>query len=259
MIPLSPDGYFYLQDARGELVPKPYSRRWLLPYLLGSDPRNWKLLTHACLALIPMNAFYYASAFGLKGWSALFATALICAQPGLRLSLRYPVLNDAPAFMLALCTAGLAHEGHIWPAVMLSLWLGAMRESAPVFAALWAWSPWPLLGLLAAGWFRKSAPSDIPWLAHPMQEAWKKRREIGLDGNVYFWPLGGALAGLTIYSWQTALTVTIASAQLFIAQDTLRLLVWCAPVLCVGATTILPSILWILTLLITIFYQTSKA
>lgn len=262
MIQLSPDGLWYLRMAAGHHVPRPYSRRWLLPRLLGPHPERWRALTLASFAILPIVAAEYFSARGLAGWSLFFATALLCALPGLRLPLRLPVLLDAPSFALALLVAWSASAWPWWLMAPLSLVLGATRETAPVFAALWAWSPWPLLGLAAAGWWRPSAPPDEarePWLVHPVQEAWKMRLALGLDGGLYLRPWGGALAGLIAPSWQTLATVVVAHGQLFVAVDTVRLAVWAAPVLVLGAAQVVPPALWPLALLVTVLHRETRA
>src|SRR5690242_7396860 len=122
---------------------------------------------------------------GLTGGERLFAAALVCALPGVRAcSLRLPVLLDAPSFAIALLLAAVAAfspapgtERVLWQTALFVIALlgGATRETIPIFGALWAWSPWPLLGLLAVGWSRPAAPTDIPWLTHPVREAWALR------------------------------------------------------------------------------------
>lgn len=259
---LSPDGHHYIRAAAGHSVPAPYSKRWLLPRLLGPRPERWRLLTFASFAALSPAAAGFFHTRGLAGWPLAFATALLCALPGLRLPLRLPVLLDAPSFTGAMAVAWSAGAGPWWLTAALSLVLGATRESAPVFAALWAWSPWPLVGLATAGWWRPSAPPDAerePWLAHPWREAWKLRRQIGLDGTLYVRPWGAALAGLVAPSWQVALTVAVAHGQLLQAMDTLRLAVWAAPVLVVGAAQVIPPAMWPLAILVTALHRDDRA
>lgn len=247
---LSPDGWFYLAAARGEKVPVPYSRRWFLPRSLGASVREWVWCTRLSLAVTPLLAWWYFGAMGLDGLARVFATALLCVLPGVwRCSARFPVLLDAPSFALALWIAWATKTGPWWYAGALALVGGATRETVPVFAALWCWHPLPLVGLVASGWWRKSAPSDIPWLTHPVREAVALRRRIGLDGGLYLRPFGAALAGLAAPSWQVAVTVAVAHLQLLAAQDTIRLTVWCAPVLVLGAAKSLPVAWWGLALL----------
>ncbi len=257
---LTLDGYHYLRAATGLPVPSPYQRRRLLPWLLGPHPQRWAALTYASLALLPAASALYLSAVGLTGIRLAFGVALLCALPHHRFSLRFPVLTDAPAYTLALLTAWASLRAP-WAAIPLALTLGAMRESAPVFAALWAWDPWLLVGLLAARWWGPTCPPSAaePWLLHPFRSAWKQRCDIGIDGSLYLRPWGGALLGLTAPSWQLALTLAVAHAQLFTALDALRLTVWAAPVLCAAAARVMPPEWMALALLVTLVHNDTRA
>lgn len=242
--PLSPDGHFYLAAAHGLPVPSPYHRRWLLPRALGPHPSRWATLTRvSLLATPPAAAAYFAAAPGLRGWRLAAAVALLSALQGVwRLPLRFPVLLDAPSFVLALLTAAVAASPWPWASVAPALVLGAIREPAPLFAALWAWHPAPLVGLLASGWWRRAAPAPagVPWLTHPVQAALELRRAVGWDWTLYLRPWGPAVVGLAAPSWQLAVTVVVAHLQLLAAQDTVRLVVWAAPVLVASAVGVLP-------------------
>lgn len=255
---LSPDSLHYLRAAEGLAVPHPYRLRWLLPRLLGPHPERWRTLTRLSLAWTPLAAVAYFASRGLADAHVAFAAALLCALPALRLPARLPVLTDAPAFAMALLCAALAPR-HPWAAALLSLPLGAARETAPLFAAIWSWSPVPLVGILAAGWWRPAAdPSPAePWLVHPWREAWALRRRVGLDADIYLRPWGAALLGL-VPTWQVAATVALAHVQLLVAVDTLRLTVWCAPVLAFHAAAIPPA-WWALALVVTAVHCEARA
>lgn len=262
-IRISPDGAHYLRMGSDGAAPHPYCRRWLLPRLLGSDPQRWVWLTHISLAATPSLALVYFFSMGLPRWQAAFAAALLCSLPGLRLPRRLPVLTDAPAFALTLAVASLAASGHPWAAAYLALPLGAMRESGPVFAALWAWHPVPLIGLVAVRLFPvpRLIPPDPsePWLAKPFAYALALRQHIGLDRGLYVTPWGAALLGLAVPTWQMAAAVLVAHAQLFVAVDTLRLTVWAAPVLVLGAAKIIPPAWWTLAIVATAVHQDARA
>ena len=259
---LSPDGHFYLAMARRELVPMPYARRWLTPMICGSDPRRWRTLTRMSLLGTPWIAWHYFSAMGIEGHERIFAAALLSVLPGVwRCSWRFPVLLDAWSFFLALAVATMAARGDVLGAVVLALLGGATRETIPIFAAVWSWSPWPLVGLLGVGWWRKAAPlgPDAPdWLTHPARAAVKLRLAIGLDASLYLRPWGAALAGLVAPSWQTAAALLLAHAQLVVAQDTIRLTAWAAPVLVLGAAKVIPPAFWPLALLVTLVQRDDR-
>lgn len=251
-IVISPDGAYYLRMAMGKSMPSPYHRRWLLPYILGPNPAAWFACTWASLALTPIAAWIYFGTMGLDDHARIFAAALLIVLPGVwRCSYRFPVLTDAPSFMLALTCAWLARSGHVAASVALSCMLGGMRESGPVFVASWAWNPWPLVGMLGARWAGPCASPDVPWLAHPFREAWALRRRIGLDASLYLRPWGAALIGLVAPTWQTVTTIIVAHAQLFMAQDCIRLVAWCAPVMVASAAPHIPQTWWALALIAT--------
>jgi hypothetical protein len=175
--------------------------------------------------------------------------------------MRFPVLLDAPSFALALLVAWSASSAPWYVSAPAALALGAMRESGPVFAALWAWHPLPLVGLCAVGWWKRAAPPPAhePWLAHPWRAAWALRRRIGLDSSLYVRPWGAALAGLCALSWQMAVTVAVAYGQLFQAQDAMRLYTWAAPVLVVAAAKVIPPAWWAVALVVTLVHREDSA
>lgn len=253
---LPPDSIHYLRAAEGMVVPHPYRIRWLLPRVLGPHPERWQSLTIASLVALPPVAGWYFHARGLTGWAVAFAVAMLCSLPALRLFAILPVLTDAFSFTGTLLVATCATQAPWWVTVPLTLILGATRESAPVFAALWAWSPLPLVGLVAVGWWRPAAPPspDEPWLAHPFREAWRHRVYLGPDRGSYVAPWGAALAGLAAPSWQMAANVLVAHAQLLVAVDTLRLAVWCAPVVVLGAAQAIPPAWWPVAIVVTLMH-----
>ncbi len=243
--PLSPDGFFYLCAAKGEKVPRPFAYRWLLPAVLGDRPWRWVLCTALSLAALGPLAWGFFGTFGLDGPARLFAVALLLLLQGVtRTSLRYPVLTDAPGFALTLAAAWAARAGAWWAAGLLSLLAGATRESSPLFAALWAWHPLPLVGLAVVGWWRPRAEANRPWLENPVREALLLRRRLGLDGTLYVRPWGAAILGLALPSWQLGATLAAGYLQLLTAQDSIRLYQWAAPVLVVHAAHVLPLNTW---------------
>ncbi len=260
---LTPDGLYYLAAARGEPVPRPYAYRWLLPTLLGPEPWRWALCSYLSILALGPIAWGYFGAVGLEGWPRAWAVAALLLLQGVtRTSVRYPVLLDAPSFALALATAWAARAGSpaaLPVAVLLALAAGATKEPAPLFAALWSWSPVPLVGMLATGWwvrhvdpavaapegYRVPPVEPLPaWLTHPVREAVALRRRVGLDFTLYVRPWGPAIAGLGAPTWQLALTLAVAYGQLIAAQDSIRLYQWAAPVLVAQAAVALRLETW---------------
>lgn len=221
---LSPDGRYYALSAKGERVPRPYSLRWALPLTLGD--RAWAWQAASFIGIVVTAWLLDPRAAWLFLWLPM--TALNC---------RLPVLVDAPAFALALGSALAASRGWWALSVALGLAAGACKESAPVFAAAWSLSPWPLLGLLAAGWWRRAAAPDQEWLERP----WSSARRDPLDWRRMLLPWGAVLplawAGA---AWDRAtlaagVALVLGYAQLLRSMDDARLYQWAFPAVAVLA------------------------
>ncbi len=134
-----PDGRRY---CSGKPQPKPFHRRFC----------SWpaKLLT----PLTWLSLLFVAVSFGTWWQSLLFITL-----PGVALVATRPTCVDGPTMALA-WGSSLLWPTHPVLAVALSCLSGAVHERGPVFAALYCWSPWPLLGLAAVQWWRKPARWD---------------------------------------------------------------------------------------------------
>lgn len=257
MIP-TPDGVRYLHLGAGERVPKPYHLRWLVPWLCGRRDRAW---------LVSAWSSWVAAAVlvGLlaPSWQTGVAAGLMfAALPGIRFNVRHPILVDLPAMALAIGAAVLASQGQLVAAVVVAVLAGTAKESSPLFAAVYAWCPWLLLGLVAPAvrWLvsRPAAIADDPlrryqigpggyvpefaWiLEHPFRAGVKYHRAAWWDGAVMVAPWGAALVALADPSWQLLVALVAGYAQLLVATDTVRLYQWAAPVVCVAAATAVPA------------------
>jgi hypothetical protein len=227
---LSADSWRYLAMAKGEGAPKPYHYRWLLPRLLGEDRRRWATVSTASVAgMVP--AMWWLTGNPASG---AFAFTLYGVWDMAR---RQPVLTDAPA-MLAAIVAAAATKHRRWElAVAASLVAGATRETAPVFAAVYAWHPLPLIGLVSplVREFQPEGPDITDDFSHtcvtePTAAAYQVRAGSLHDWKLYAATLGGLLAGGR-GDVRTAAVLVAAYAQLAVAVDTSRLIVWAWPVL----------------------------
>jgi hypothetical protein len=151
---------------------------------------------------------------------------------------------------LAVACAVASHYGApIYVVAVLALVAGSAKETAPIFAALFAWSPWPLVGLLAplaALRIIADGPDVLDahnaWiLEHPLRASWKFHKGHLLDGAKFLAPWGGAVAGFAHLDWQLAAVLAAAYGQVVVATDTVRLYQWAAPVMCVAAATAVPT------------------
>lgn len=218
---LSPDGHRYLA-AR---PPRPFVWRWLLPAVSRRRPDRFARITWAHLAAAPLVAWWWAD------WRlAAFAAGLAGVT---HISVRFPVLVDVAAQVWALAAAGAAGR-QLWPAmVVCALVAGAISEKAPFFAALYAWSPWPLVGLAAVGWWRRPGPDPLgpghAWiLERPLAASWAFHRH--LPAWVWVLPWGAGLACIAAPSPQLWATLGAGYALTLVATDTVRLYQWAWPV-----------------------------
>jgi hypothetical protein len=238
---LTPDGARYLAAAE-KRVARPFHYRWLLPRLLGTDDRKWKWTNHAALwACLPL-AYLFAG----SGWRGVAAAGLVMGLNGVwHFNRRFVVLVDATGMMLALASA-VAFQHGLWPVcVALALLGGCVRETAPVFAALYAWNPLPLIGLLAPAVRHLQRQGDDvldgenAWvLAHPVLAS--RKYHAGIPRAHYVLPWGASLVALANVSPQLAAVVAVAYAQCLVATDTVRLYMWSWPVVVAAAVHAVP-------------------
>jgi hypothetical protein len=253
---LAPDSAYYLDAGAGKRVPIPFAYRWFLPFALGTVHNRWRIVTLAAIGIQGGALAVYAH--------DLRAVILVGFLPALwRFSLRHPILADAPAMAVALCGAATwTVLPHTWPTILLlltlSLLAGGMRETAPVWMAIYCWSPWPLAGLLAvlpgALKARKVDPtSDNIWIQHPVESALKARRGHWLAWQLVAVPWG-VLLPLAVWHATPRVWLALALAHLpwLATSDWNRIAAWAAPVLAVAALS-WHSDLWPLLLLIHVF------
>lgn len=215
----------YQRAARGD-APRPFCWRWLIPALAGDTPNAWRRPSMAYLAMLPFLLYDYLP----KTPSTLLVVLVVGLLPPIwERPLKVTYLVDAPALAFALAAA--CDGGPRWMAIGFALLAGATRETAPLFAALWAWSPWPLVGLLAVPWWRRGVP---PWRhAHLYVKPWRRfaaqrwRQGFSLT-YVLMW--GGLLPAFAALDLRASVTLAVAAVPLFRSIDTARLWVpWAMP------------------------------
>lgn len=226
---LGPDASRYVV-AHERPVPRPYHYRWLIPKLCQGDRRKFTAVTYASLlGMVPAMRWYTGR------WEpGLFLFGL----PGVWHINRYcPYLADPPAMLAAIVSAAAVKRGQWGLGIAASLVGGSIKETAPVFAALYAWNPLPLIGLIGpALQHLKPEGEDITddashyVLEHPFETAYSYR--VGQARNWRLWvaPWGALLLGLRADA-QTVATVGAAYGQLLAATDNERLYQWAWPVL----------------------------
>ena len=252
---VTPDGLRYLHPH----PPAPFHRRALLPWLCGTDPKRWIAQAWIGYALIAVGTFALVG-----GWQGVAAAALVLVLPGIMLGLVHPVLIDTTALGLAVCSAALWVQGFEVLAVVLVLIAGAVKESAPVFAAVFAWTPVLLVGVAVAliiGWIRKPGEpmaemgKHHQWiLEHPFKASRKYHDGVLKSlSPILVYPWGALVVALAAPSWQLGAALALGYAQLLIATDTVRLYQQAAPAVAIAATTAVEPVWWPVLLVLTAF------
>lgn len=245
---MGPDAARYLHSAIGGAVPRPFHLRWLLPTVCGRHLRRWWVVYTLSWPLLAIAAFAWQSG---HGWQTATATVLLLvALPGiLGPAVVAPVGVDLPSSALAL--AGVALWPHL-PPVAVVCWLLAagVKETAPVFAALWLWSPWPLVALIVpavTALVCKPGPDPLGYqfqriADHPIRTSMEAHRGKWRDGWVMLAPWGACLAALHQPTWQLAACLVVAYGLLIVATDTVRLYQHAAgPVMAATAAHAIPT------------------
>jgi hypothetical protein len=224
----APDSAYYLALGRGHRVPSPFCYRPLVPWVVGTSDRRWRVAT--VTGLVAQGVLVA----GLTGDAR--ASLLLLALPGgARFSVRCPVLVDPLAMAAAIGLAWVATAMPLAFAVSFLL-LGAMRESAPVWAAIYARSWWPLVGLLVfpiarAFLHRPTTAADPVWIQTPWL-CLERRRGQWLNPYSMLLPWGVLLPLALLGDWLTTVVVYgVATLPLAIATDTARIQQWAAPAL----------------------------
>ena len=252
---LGPDASRYWHAAGGGRVPRPFRIRWLLPKVCGHNEGRWWFAWFAGWVLAAVGMFGWVVSTGASWQLAGAASVLLLGLPGfLGPGVTIPIGVDIPATGLTLCGVALCGFGW-WPVgVVLIAVAATIRETSPVWAALWLWSAWPLLALvvpLVAFKVIRSGPDPLgPRFQHiadhPVSSALRAHRGQWRNAWVMVAPWGVCLVGLGSPSWPLVAVLVLAYAQLLVATDTVRLVHHAAgPVLAVAAVQGIP-VEWLL-------------
>lgn len=245
--PMTWDGLRYTADGP---VPSPFHYRWLIPAATDRDPEKMAMVTRASLLALPLAMRAYTGSW--KPGLMLFGLHHVWRYNWVR-----PVLVDAPAMLVAVAAAA-ATAVSPGAGIALSLLGGTVKETVPLFAAAFAWSPWPLVGLvvLAARWLQPDGSDPVPAtefahqaLEHPFQTAWFERKGRMLDPKLWVLPWGLCLLALHDPSPQVLATLALAYAQCLRSTDTPRLYQWAWPVMAAAASKKVPKEWFVLALL----------
>jgi hypothetical protein len=249
---VSNDGRRYLHSGARQPIAFPFALRWLLPLLCGTSVRRWQLCTVAHLVLLPPLVTLWLEPWIASERLQIVGGLMICGFAGIwRMSLYRPVLVDAPAMTWGL-TAAIFFQHHLWYlGILCSLVAGSIKETAPVFAACYAWNPLGLIGLAAPIVRRLTVrPGSDPLgeeslLRDPLRTGRLSHVGRWLDPAVMVAPWGAGV--LAAFATDRAIvpilatTAALAYSQLLLATGTVRLYQWAAPPVVLGAASVIPD------------------
>lgn len=232
---VTPDGHRYLTLTETR-VPRPFHFRWLIPTICRQSPLRWKVSTYLSVAALAPLAWWYTG----SPWMA------VCVWlPGIQFNWRHPVLVDAPGMALALLAAVLWPV--CWPvAVAVVLVAGMVRETAPVWSAVYAWNPLLLVGLVPVAIRALQRPGPDPCgrdadLAHPIRSSVAAHRNRWLDPYAMVTPWGPLVVSVLALTPQLAVALAAGYAQLLVATDSVRLFQWAWPPVALAVVHVAPA------------------
>jgi len=250
-----PDAARYLLAAEGKRVAFPFNVRWLLPALCGTDVAAWWVAWGLSWPVLAGSLVWWAHGLGASWPVALSTAVLVVALPGvLQPHSTWPVGVDLPALAVSALSAACFVNGQPVLGFVFAVWAVTIKEQAPVWIALWAWTPWPLLVLPLAGvaYLVRRPQIDsvtaLPLLRrvhdHPVRSAFEHRKQAGGWRN--FWlmaaPWSVGLVALLDPSAQLVVCLLVGYGALLVATDTVRVYQPpAAPVVALVACGVIPE------------------
>ena len=258
VVSIGPDAARYLYAARGQTVPRPFHLRWLLPATCGDSFTAWRWVRLASWPLIVAGFIGWQHNVGMSWQAAAIGAVLLVSLPGIRgPEAVIPVGVDLPATAVSLLACWLLTGTHPAQVVagLLLVGLGAtIRETVPVWVALWVWSPLPLLLLIVPLVRHLTAttgpdplgPKFDQIAAHPIRSSMEAHRGRWLDGWLMLAPWGVVLLALHSPPLPLIAALVLAYGQLVVATDTVRLVHHAAAPPAAAAAAALIPIEWAL-------------
>jgi hypothetical protein len=226
--------------------------------VLGQNIKAWRAVWLASWVVLAAGMVGWRLAEGDDWRVALAAAAFLAALPGiLGPVVSIPVQTDLPATALTVCGVALLALDHPaqWAAGVACIAVAAtMRETAPLWAAVWAWSALPLVALVAplVAWLvirpgRDPLGAKFQEIAdHPVRAGLAFHSGRWRDAWLMVAPWGATLAALYAPTPQLAVGLVAAYALLLVATDSVRLYQHAAgPLMAAGAAQVIP-VEWLL-------------
>ena len=250
-----PDAARYLLAAEGKRVAFPFNLRVLLPALCGTNLVRWWVAWGVSWPLLAVGVTLWAQGRGASWPVAVAAAALVVSLPGvLQPHSVWPVGVDLPGMAVAALSAACFAHGQVAAGLALALVAVLVKEQTPVWIAVWAWSPLPLLVLpvVAVVYLRRRPFMDqvtsVPLLRrvhdHPVRSALEHRTQAGGWRN--FWlmvaPWSVGVAALLEPTPQLVVALAVGYGALLVATDTVRVYQpAAAPVVMLAAAQVIPE------------------
>lgn len=246
-------GREYLSVAKKDPVFTPFCWRWLVPTLCGTDPLKWKRYNRIALAVTFPVIADLALLWGLSPLQAAVVVLLWGLVPSIHQYPRRYILVPDPIAMLFVLFAGssallYAKTGmafHLVLFIVDCLLAGAARESAPVFIAAGTLNPLALIGLLGAGWWRKSCPAPRE-VEHLSGSPFKMLKIHGVGKLIrgfehdWVWKIGPAAVSLVSLDLRAYAALGVGITQMALGADKIRLLLHGLPFILIPAVAVTP-------------------
>lgn len=230
------DSFYYYAASDGHRTPKPYCFRVLLPLVCGRRVWAWRTVAIISTILIGPMLVRYLHVLGYGRWWCVMGVVLWAGLYGVAGEhVTHHIIPDPLAQFLSLMAATLYLSNHLLPATIIALLAMLTKEISPLFIALFAWTPLPLIvyPLLWMVWkWRGKSSTNNPHLHSPLVTVWQRRHsreELTWQYLVSPWGVVLPLA-LSCPNVQLLATLTASYGQLLLATDGSRLYMWAFPV-----------------------------
>lgn len=239
------DEMLYFMMVSGQKAQSPFHYRWLLPWLERKWSGIWQPLNITCLIATAPVMVLYAAVGGLSWFACLYAAALYLGLFGVSTYLFVRTFFvDSAATLFALSAATLWLYGWWAPAIVCVLIATCFRETSFVYAALFAWTPWLLIGGVA---FLARHLISPPCKGAPNPFTYVRdygKRHFRLRPTVLLLPWCAALAALFAPSAQLIVALLIGYFLCTLASEHDRIYMAPAfPIMCASAAMITPILL----------------
>ena len=224
----------------GRAAPRPFCWRWGLTVVARWGAEAWMALTAGWLTVSGPIIWLWLRQRGCSELGAFVGVWLwICLPSVWERSARIVHLPEGVVIPLCLLSAEMLNLPEVgwWVGIALALIAGTLRETSGVWIALYAGSPWGLVGLLTVPWWRRGgAPTRNHHLFdHPWRLFGRERLRRGFAVRPYLTCWGAAAPGLlTLNPWVWG-AVAFAAWPLLRSVDTARLLAYAWPLVMASA------------------------